>query len=223
MKMKKLGIAILVIFLVLLADQILKIWIKTHLMLGQEISVFGDWFYLHFTENNGMAFGMEFAGKFGKIVLSLLRILAVIGIGWYIYILCKKKVHTGLIISAAFIWAGAFGNIIDSAFYGMIFNDSYMNLATLFPESGGYSTFLHGKVVDMLYFPILEGHFPSWFPIWPDESFTFFRPVFNIADSSITIGVLLILIFQKKFFKKENLETIEAEKQQIVSEENISK
>ena len=222
MKMKKLGIALSVIFFVLLADQILKVWIKTHLMLGQEISVFGDWFYLHFTENNGMAFGLEFAGKFGKILLSILRILAVIGIGWYIYILCKKKVHTGLIVSASFIWAGAFGNIIDSAFYGMIFDDSYMNLATLFPETGGYSSFLHGKVVDMLYFPLFEGHFPSWFPIWADESFTFFRPVFNIADSSITIGVFLILIFQGKFFKKETEKTKSVENQSDEITENIS-
>lgn len=220
--MKKLRLALIVIFLVLIADQVLKIWIKTHLMLGQEINVFGDWFYLHFTENNGMAFGMEFAGKFGKVLLSLLRIIAVIGIGWYIYILCKKNVHSGLIISAAFIWAGAFGNIIDSAFYGLIFDDSYMNLATIFPESGGYSTFLHGKVVDMLYFPIIQGHFPSWFPFWPNEPFTFFRPVFNIADSSITIGVLLILIFQNKFFKKVNVSDNKIDGNENLSSENIS-
>ena len=206
--MKKLKIVIFIILLVLLADQAFKIWIKTHMLLGQEYSVFGDWFYLHFTENNGMAFGLEFAGKFGKIVLSLLRIFAVIGIGWYIYLLCKKDEHLGLIISAALIWAGAFGNIIDSAFYGIIFNESLPLCtdcipSTFFPSQGSYSTFLHGKVVDMLYFPLIEGHFPSWFPFWKGESFAFFRPVFNLADSSITIGVLLIIIFQKKFLKNK--------------------
>jgi signal peptidase II len=203
MKMKKLHIAILVVLLILILDQTLKIWIKTHFVMGEQFSVFGDWFYIHFTENNGMAFGLEFAGKFGKIMLSLLRIIAVIGIGWYIFILCKKNVPIGLIISAAFIWAGAFGNIIDSAFYGLIFDESYMKVATMFPDGGGYATFLHGKVVDMFYFPIIEGHFPSWFPFWSNEPFTFFRPVFNIADSSITIGVILIVLFQRKFFTSE--------------------
>jgi signal peptidase II len=210
--MKKLRIAIIVVLLVLMIDQIIKIWIKTHMLLGQEYNVFGDWFYIHFTENNGMAFGLEFAGKFGKIVLSLLRIFAVIGIGWYIYLLCKKNAPTGLIISVALICAGAFGNIIDSAFYGLIFNESYLSVATLFPEGGGYSTFLHGKVVDMLYFPLIEGHYPSWFPFWANEEFAFFKPVFNIADSSITIGVTLIILFQKKFFPKKESVVEESEK-----------
>ncbi len=206
--MKKLKISILIVLLVLIADQTFKIWIKTHMLLGEDINVIGNWFYLHFTENNGMAFGLEFAGKFGKIVLSLLRIIAVAGIGWYIYILCKKNEPLGLIISAALIWAGAFGNIIDSAFYGLIFSNSTPICgdclpATFFPADGGYSTFLHGRVVDMLYFPLIEGHFPQWFPFWKGESFTFFRPVFNLADTSITTGVLMIIVFQKKYFSKQ--------------------
>lgn len=198
--MKKIYISLIVILLILFFDQFLKIWVKTTFILGQEINVTGNWFLLHFTENNGMAFGIEFSGRFGKIVLSLLRIIAVCGIGWYIFILCRKNAHIGFIISVSLIWAGAFGNIIDSAFYGMIFSESYMNVAEIFPPGGGYSSFLHGKVVDMLYFPLIESKFPSWFPFWANEHFIFFRPVFNIADSSITSGVVLIILFQKKFF-----------------------
>lgn len=196
--------AALIVFLVLLIDQCVKIWIKTHMMLGEEYHVLGNWFIIHFTENNGMAFGMEFGGSFGKLLLSSFRIFAVGGIGWYLVHLIKTKAHTGFVISIALILAGAIGNILDSVFYGMIFSDSYFQIAQLFPANGGYSSFLHGRVVDMLYFPILKGHFPGWFPIWGSEEFIFFRPVFNIADSSITIGVLIILLFQKRFFKPEN-------------------
>lgn len=194
---------IIIIFLILVLDQVSKIWIKTNLMLGEEIPVFGNWFILHFTENNGMAFGLELAGEFGKIILSLFRIVAVIGIGWYLSTLVRDNAHKGLIVSISMIMAGAIGNIIDSAFYGMIFNESYGQVATLFPANGGYSSFLHGRVVDMLYFPIINTHLPSWSPIWPNEHFIFFRPVFNIADSSITVGVFIILFFQKRFFKEE--------------------
>jgi len=193
---------ILIIVLILILDQASKIWIKTNLMLGEEIPVFGNWFILHFTENNGMAFGLELAGEFGKIILSLFRIVAVIGIGWYLTTLVKDKAHQGLIFSISLIMAGAIGNIIDSAFYGMIFNESYGQVAMMFPPNGGYSSFLHGRVVDMLYFPIINTHLPSWSPIWPNEHFIFFRPVFNLADSSITIGVFIILFFQKRFFKE---------------------
>ena len=168
--------------------------------LGQEFHVAGDWFIIHFTENNGMAFGLEFGGSFGKLFLSVFRIALVTGIGWYLWHLVKNKATTGAIVCFSLIFAGAIGNIIDSAFYGLIFSDSSQGIATLFPPEGGYAGFLHGRVVDMLYFPLISGQFPSWMPIWGSESFLFFRPVFNIADSSISVGVILLLIFQKKFF-----------------------
>jgi signal peptidase II len=199
--------AALIVILVLIADQVLKIWIKTHMTLGQEIPVIGNWFILHFTENEGMAFGLTFGGKTGKLLLSLFRIIAVIFIGYYIYRLRQKSPHPGLIISFSLIMAGALGNILDSAFYGIIFNQSsYHTVATIFPPEGGYNSFLHGKVVDMLYFPVIDTRLPEWFPIWKGEPFQFFRPVFNIADSSITTGVFMLLIFQKKFFPKKESE-----------------
>lgn len=194
---KKLGVFIIVL---LVLDQAVKIWIKTHMMIGDEFNVFGDWFKIHFIENNGMAFGMELGGEWGKIMLSLFRIMAVTLIGWYIVHLLKRKAPTGVIFSCALIFCGAIGNIIDSMFYGMIFTDSYSQVATLFPAGGGYASFLHGKVVDMLYFPIYEGFLPDWIPIWGGDFFVFFRPVFNLADSYITIGVLILLLFYRKFF-----------------------
>jgi len=179
---------LIVIFLVLFADQLLKTWIKTHMYLGQEFNIIGKWFIIHFTENNGMAFGMEFGGEFGKLALSLFRIVAVGGIGYGLHYLIKHKYHRGLILNVALIFSGALGNIIDSVFYGKIY---------------GYETWFHGRVVDMLYFPIAEGHFPSWIPIWGGDEFVFFRPVFNLADAAISLGVILILIFQKSYFKED--------------------
>jgi len=197
--------AVIIIFLVLLADQVLKIWIKTHMTLGDEIHMMGNWFIIHFTENEGMAFGMKFGGSFGKLILSIFRIIAVVAIGWYLIKISRAKESTGLIISLSLIFAGAMGNIIDSAFYGLIFSESkFHEIAQLFPPGGGYGHFLHGKVVDMLYFPVLRGAYPQWIPIWGGDEFIFFRPVFNIADSSITVGVFILIIFQKKLFKKEN-------------------
>lgn len=196
--------AVLLIVLILVADQILKIWVKTHMVIGQEIHLFGNWGLLHFIENNGMAFGMEMGGTTGKIVLSLFRVAAIIAIGWFLNTLIKKESHTGLILSVSAIFAGAIGNIIDSAFYGMIFNESFTQPAVFFPPEGGYSSFLLGRVVDMFYFPVINTHWPDWSPFRPGESLVFFRPVFNIADSSITCGVFAIVLFQKKMFRDIN-------------------
>lgn len=192
--------SLLFIILILIADQILKIWVKTHMQIGDEIHLFGKFGMLHFIENNGMAFGMEMGGKTGKFILSLFRIIAIFGIGWFLSSLISKKSNPGLIFAVSAIMAGAIGNLIDSAFYGIIFNESYNQPAILFPPEGGYSSFLHGRVVDMFYFPIINTHWPDWSPFKPGESFVFFRPVFNIADSSITCGVLSIILFQKKMF-----------------------
>jgi signal peptidase II len=172
------------------------------MVLGQEYRIIGDWFIIHFIENNGMAFGIEIAGEFGKILLTIFRIIAITGIGIYLRYLIREKANMGLIICISLVFAGALGNIIDSVFYGMIFDESYFKTATLFPQDGGYSSLLHGKVVDMFYFPVIKSRFPDWFPIWGSESFVFFRPVFNIADASITIGVISILVFQRKLFNK---------------------
>ena len=195
--------SLVIIFLILIADQAFKIWIKTSMSLGDEIVVFKDWFILHFVENNGMAFGFEFAGEYGKVFLSVFRILAVVAIGWYLFKLAKQKeIPFGFIVSISLIFAGAIGNIIDSLFYGIIFNHSFGQVATLFPDGGGYAGFLHGKVVDMFYFPLIQGRYPDWFPVWGGDPFIFFRPVFNIADSAITVGIFSILLFYRRYFNK---------------------
>ena len=194
----------LITFLIVLIDQIVKIWIKTNMYLEEEIPVLGNWFLIKFTENRGMAFGLELGGDIGKIVLSLFRIIAVFFIAWYVIILIRREANKGLIVSIAMILAGALGNIIDSAFYGLLFSESrYTAVAEFLPEGGGYAPFLMGSVVDMFYFPIISGYFPEWFPIWGGEHFLFFRPIFNVADASITIGVLFIFLFQRKFFNQE--------------------
>jgi signal peptidase II len=187
--------ALFTILAVLFADQALKIWVKTNMYLGQEFPVFGNWFIIHFTENPGMAFGLEFGGELGKIALSLFRIVAVFVIGYYLFKAAREEAKTGLIVAGALIFSGALGNILDSAFYGLVFNGSMHQIAEFMPEEGGYESFLHGRVVDMLYFPLISGSFPSWFPIWGGEDFMFFRPVFNIADTAISTGIGMIIVF----------------------------
>jgi signal peptidase II len=188
MKFKKLGLPILIVLVVLFIDQMVKLYIKTNFYLGEEIHVLGDWFRIHFTENYGMAFGLEFGGKGGKILLTLFRLVAVAFIGWYIFDLTKKETNKWYIISWALILSGAIGNIIDSIFYGIIF---------------GYDSWFHGRVVDMFYFPIIQTTIPENWPFWAGEDFEFFRPVFNVADAAISIGFVIILLGQKAFFKEE--------------------
>jgi signal peptidase II len=192
--------SILLVLLILLADQTLKILVKTNMPLYQQIPFLGNWGILHFIENNGMAFGMSLPGSWGKILLTLFRMLAVGGIIFYMRQLIRLKAHTGLILTLAMVMAGALGNIIDSVFYGVIFNESTpLQAATLFPEGGGYASLFQGKVVDMFYFPMIKGNYPNW--IKGGASFIFFRPVFNIADSSISVAVVIILFNQKRFFR----------------------
>jgi signal peptidase II len=204
--------SLLLIFLILITDQVLKIYIKTHFMLGEEVVIAKNWFIIHFVENNGMAFGFEFGDHIGKYFLSIFRIAAIGALGWYLTKLWKRELPFGIVACFSLILAGAAGNLIDSAVYGLIFNESHGQVATLFPAEGGYTSFLLGKVVDMFYFPLVETHFPSWFPLWGGQEFIFFRPVFNIADSAISVGIVSIFIFYRSFFdeKKEEVKEPEA-------------
>lgn len=216
--MTKLKKSLLIVVLVLLVDQILKFWIKTNMTLGEEFPVIGNWFLIHFVENNGMAFGFEFGGEYGKIFLSIFRVLAVFGIGWYILKLVKQDIPMGFIACVSLIFAGAIGNIIDSAFYGLIFNDSYGQVATLFPDGGGYATFLHGRVVDMFYFPLISGVYPDWIPFAGGSDFQFFRPVFNVADSAISIGIFSIILFYRTQFNKLESGAFESNPEELKNE-----
>jgi signal peptidase II len=193
---------ILIILVILIIDQVIKVIVKTNMTLYQQNPVFGNWFILHFVENRGMAFGMNLPGNYGKVILSLFRLVAIVAIAFYLRHLIKLGAHGGLLITMSLILAGAIGNMIDSAFYGMIFSESSpFETATAFPKNGGYDTFLHGNVVDMFYFPIINGVYPDWIPRIGGQSFTFFRPVFNIADASISVAVFILLFRQRKFFE----------------------
>ncbi|MCF7566947.1 lipoprotein signal peptidase [Sabulilitoribacter arenilitoris] len=206
MSLKK---SIILIIIILLIDQISKIYIKTHFALQDSVTVF-SWFKIYFIENDGMAWGTKISDfvsfindRTAKVALTLFRIVAIFGIGYWLYDVVKKNSPKVLILAIALIFAGALGNIIDSVFYGILFDDSYAQIATFLPESGGYDALLHGKVVDMLYFPLWEGYLPEWLPFKGGEYFVFFNPVFNIADMAISTGFIMLIVFNKKAFKKK--------------------
>lgn len=191
------------VFLVLLLDQWVKIYVKTHLRLGEEVHIAGNWFFIHFTENPGMVFGIEFGDGSGKIALSLFRLLAVSAIGWFGLKMIREKRSRLLITCIALVFAGAVGNLLDNCFYGLLFGESDLfRPAEFMPAGGGYGGFLHGQVVDMFYFPILHGHYPNWIPIWGGEEFEFFHNIFNVADASITAGVWLLIIYLLRMFRR---------------------
>lgn len=212
MKLRKVAI---LIALIIIIDQALKIWIKTSYPTGKVAEIL-PWFHLHFIENPGMAWGWKFGNETGKVVLTLFRMAAVIFGTWYLGKIVRQHYHKGFIICASLIYAGALGNLIDSMFYGMIFDKGlhfdpmakdyfpYMGIADF--STHGYSSFLHGSVVDMLYFPIFNSTFPSWVPFWGGQDFEFFSPIFNIADASISIGVITLVLFQKRFFRRHHKE-----------------
>lgn len=198
MSLRKAG---LIIALILIIDQVSKIYIKTTFSLGEEVRVF-DWFRILFVENEGMAWGMKLPGSYGKLLLTSFRLLAIVAIGYWLYDSIRKGFPKVVLIALCLVSAGALGNIMDSVFYGIIFNDSMGQVATIFPEAGGYASLFHGKVVDMLYFPIWSGYLPEWIPFKGGDYFVFFEPVFNIADMSISVGIGLLLLFNKSAFPK---------------------
>ena len=190
--------AAFIVMLLLLLDQVIKIWIKTHFQLHESVEI-TPWFYIYFTENPGMAFGIE---VIGKLFLTIFRIIAVGFIGYYLYKIVKQNYRFGFIACVALVLAGAVGNIIDSIFYGVIFDHSYGQVAAFMPEGGGYAPWFHGKVVDMFYFPLIQTTWPDWVPIYGGQEFIFFRPIFNLADSAICVGVFALLLFYRHTLTK---------------------
>jgi len=214
--MKRINV-ILLVLLILFVDQALKIWVKTSFNLHENRQMLGSGAQLYFVENMGMAYGWSFGGNWGKLALTVFRMVAVVFGTWYIGRIIAEKYHKGFIICAALIYAGAIGNLLDSMFYGIIFDkgmlldnptNGYIYYDGVAKIGGkGYASFLYGNVVDMLYFPIIKGHYPKWFPFKAGEYFEFFRPIFNIADAAISTGVISILVFQRRFFKKKEVIT----------------
>ena len=205
MSLKK---SIILIIIVLLIDQISKVYVKTHFILGEDVTVF-DWFQILFVENNGMAWGAKLSDfipfisdRTAKLILTLFRLVAIIGIGYWLVKTIKNNGSKILVIAISLIFAGALGNIIDSVFYSILFSGSYGEVATFLPQEGGYDTLFHGRVVDMLHFPMWKGYLPDWLPFFGGKYFTFFEPVFNIADMAISTGVGVLLVFNKRAFPK---------------------
>ncbi len=192
--------SVFLIALLLVIDQFSKIYIKTNFILGEEIKVF-EWFRIYFVENDGMAWGTKIPGQYGKMILTSFRIIAIFGIGYWLYDSSKKHCSNFLMVAISLIFAGALGNIIDSVFYGQLFSDSHHQLAEMFTDKP-YQKWFHGEVVDMLYFPLFEGTFPDWLPIWGGEPFKFFNAIFNVADVAISTGIGILIVFNKKAFAK---------------------
>ena len=200
---------------ILVIDQIVKILVKTNMHIGEEIPLIGSWCMLHFVENQGFAFGMAWGGSVGKYILTAFRFVASIALMWYLLHLIKKGTRTPLVICLALIVAGAIGNLIDSCFYGLIFNESYFNVAQIFPPEGGYAPFMQGRVVDMFYFPLIDTVLPAWVPIWGGRPFVFFNAIFNVADAAITIGAIWLIIDQLFFSPKKEETTEDADSKEV--------
>ena len=195
-KKKQARLVVLLVAALIVVDQVVKVLVKTNMQIGEDIPLIGEWCRLHFIENEGFAFGMSMGGATGKVVLTLVRLVASAVIAWLLVRMVKGGTRSSLVVSLALIFAGAVGNLVDSCFYGLIFNESYYSVATLFPADGGYAPLLQGKVVDMFYFPLFEFDWPTWVPLVGGNHFEFFNAIFNVADSAITIGIVWLMIDQ---------------------------